>query len=65
MTGNTGERIHPVAKQYAICLETAFAATTGAKAVLMAIPSSAGALTLVEFGVTMDGVSASAVPGFA
>ena len=51
-----------MATQYAICLETPFAATTGAKTALLALASSADGLVIVEFGITFDGVTASAVP---
>lgn len=45
-----------------IVLETPFAATAGAKTALMAIAPSSSGLVLVEFGISFDGVTASAVP---
>lgn len=41
---------------------TAFAMTTGAKTVLNVIAPAADGLVLVEFGISFDGVTASAVP---
>lgn len=47
---------------YAIALETPFAATAGAKTALMAIAAANSGLIVVEFGISFDGVTASAVP---
>jgi hypothetical protein len=41
---------------------TVFAATTGAKTVLNVIAGAAQAVTVFEWGVSFDGVTASAVP---
>lgn len=43
-------------------LETPFAATTGAKTALMVIAGANSGLVVVEFGISFDGVTASAVP---
>lgn len=47
---------------YSVVTATPFAAAAGAKTVLMAIAPSANGLRLVEFALSMDGVTASAVP---
>jgi hypothetical protein len=43
-------------------LETPFAATTGAKTALLVIAAANSGLIIVEFGISFDGVTASAVP---
>lgn len=47
---------------YSAVLETPFAATTGAKTALMVIAGANSGLLVVEFGISFDGVTASAVP---
>lgn len=47
---------------YAVALETPFAATTGAKTALMVIAAANSGLLIVEFGISFDGVTASAIP---
>jgi hypothetical protein len=47
---------------YVSVLETPFAATTGAKTALMVIAGANSGLLIVEFGISFDGVTASAVP---
>jgi hypothetical protein len=47
---------------YSLVTGTAFAATTGAKTVLLAIAPAGHGLELVHFDLSMDGVTASAVP---
>ena len=47
---------------YSLALETPCAATAGAKTALMAIAAANSGLIVVEFGVSFDGVTASAVP---
>src|SRR3990172_10403294 len=47
---------------YITVLETPFAATVGAKTALMVIPGANSGLLVVEFGISFDGVTASAVP---
>lgn len=46
---------------YAVALDTVFAMTTGAKTVLNVIASANSGLVIVEFGISFDGVTASAV----
>lgn len=43
-------------------LEVPFAATAGAKTALMVIAPANSGLVIVEFGISFDGVTASAVP---
>ena len=43
-------------------LETPFAATAGAKTALMVIPGANSGILVVEFGISFDGVTATAVP---
>lgn len=47
---------------YVSVLETVFAATAGAKTALMVLPAANSGLLIVEFGISFDGVTASAVP---
>lgn len=47
---------------WAVVLETPFAATAGAKTALLAIAGGNSGLLIVEFGITFDGVTATAVP---
>lgn len=47
---------------YVSVLETPFAATAGAKTALMVIAGANSGLVVVEFGISFDGVTASAVP---
>ena len=47
---------------YSLVTGTAFAATAGAKTLLMAIAPAGHGLALVEFAVSTDGVTSSAVP---
>ena len=47
---------------YVSVLETPFAATAGAKTALMVIAPGNSGLVIVEFGISFDGVTASAVP---
>ena len=47
---------------YTVALETPFAATTGAKTALMVISAANSGLMVVEFGISFDGVTATAVP---
>ena len=47
---------------YVSVLEAAFAATAGAKTALMVIPGANSGILVVEFGISFDGVTASAVP---
>lgn len=47
---------------YSTVLVSPFAATAGAKTVLMAIAPANSGLVIVEFGISFDGVTASAVP---
>ena len=52
-----------MAAGYAVTTGAAFAVTSGAKTLINLIaPASAAPPTLVEFGVSFDGVTASAVP---
>ncbi len=51
-----------MAVAYALYTPTTFAATAGAKTLLMAIAPAGHGLMLVEFGVSFDGVTSSAVP---
>jgi hypothetical protein len=43
-------------------LETPFAVTAGAKTALMVIAPSTNGLLIVEFGISFDGITATAVP---
>ena len=45
-----------------VAMNTAFAATTGAKTVLNLIAGANQPVQLIEWGVSMDGVTSSAVP---
>lgn len=47
---------------YVSVLASAFAATAGAKTALMVIAPANSGLVIVEFGISFDGVTASAVP---
>lgn len=47
---------------YVTKLDTAFAATTGAKTLLKLVSTTAFNIEVQEIGVSMDGVTASAVP---
>ena len=47
---------------YVSVLETPFAATTGAKTALMVLPAANSGILVVEFGISFDGVTATAVP---
>lgn len=47
---------------YVSVLETPFAATAGAKTALMVIAGANSGLLVVEFGISFDGVTATAVP---
>lgn len=47
---------------YAAVLETPFAATAGAKTALLVIPGANSGIIPVEFGISFDGVTATAVP---
>ena len=47
---------------YAIAMDTPFALTAGAKTVILAISAANSGLLVVEFGISFDGVTASAVP---
>lgn len=49
-------------KGYAVSLETPHVLTAGAKTSLMVIAAANSGLIVVEFGVSFDGVTASAVP---
>ena len=51
-----------IAAAYSLVTGTPFSAATGAKTVLMAIAPAGHGLALTEIGVSMDGVTASAVP---
>jgi hypothetical protein len=51
-----------MAVAYLSVLETPFAATAGAKTALMVIAGANSGLVIVEFGISFDGVTASAVP---
>ena len=51
-----------VAAAYDVATATVFAMTTGAKTALMAIAPVGHGLATAEFGVSFDGVTASAVP---
>lgn len=51
-----------MAGAYAAVLVSPFAATAGAKTALMVISPANSGLLVVEFGISFDGVTASAVP---
>lgn len=53
-----------VSVAYTVCTATVFAMTTGAKTMLNSIAPAGHGLALTEFGVSFDGVTASAVPAF-
>ena len=52
----------PTAAAYSLVSSSVFAATAGAKTFLMAISPAGHGLSMVEFGVSTDGITASAVP---
>lgn len=47
---------------YSVVQASAFAATTGAKTALLALAGANAGLVVVEFGISFDGVTATAVP---
>jgi hypothetical protein len=47
---------------YTVVQASAFAATAGAKTALLALAGANAGLLVVEFGISFDGVTASAVP---
>ena len=51
-----------MAVRHALVSGTPFAATAGAKTFMLAIAPAGHGLTLVEFALSLDGVTASAVP---